>query len=233
MQLTFTKDPFVRRSRTTQKTSFVGSIDLRAEGIEEQESFEERQFVTLRSDHQVAVDVLIDIPRLDGRTITAEGLRPLSETGPLASFRVSVPAGGEATLHVCEAWKQARKIPYDAMEPGQIEGWRRAGLLRSDQHEALSNILRSWEEARSADAQWTRLEREMLDLFSRQSKITDQLGVLREGGPEGMLRMRFVSELDNAQHRILAIDEEMQTLRARASEHRKAAQAMLASLSQR
>lgn len=233
VQLTFTKDPFVRRTRTTQKSSFVGSIDLRADGIEEQESFEERQFVTIRSDHQVAVDVLVDFPRLDGRTITAEGHRPLSEAGSPASFRVSVPAGGEATLNVCEAWKQARRIPYDAMDHGQLEGWRRAGLLRSDQHEALTSMLRSWEDARAADAQWTRLEREMLDLFSRQSKITDQLGVLREGGPEGMLRMRFVSELDNAQHRILAIDEEMQTLRSRAAEQRKAAQAVLARLSQR
>lgn len=233
VQLTFTKDPFVRRSRTTQKTSFVASIDLRAEGIEEQESFEERQVVTLRSDHQVAVDVLVDFPRLEGRTITAEGLRPLAETGSHASYRVSVPAGGEATLNVCEAWKQTRKIPYDAMELGQIENWRRVGLLRPEQYESLSNMLRSWEDARAADALWTRLEREMLDLFSRQSKITDQLGVLREGGPEGLLRMRFVSELDNAQHRILAIDEEMQTLRARAAEQRKAAQAVLASLSQR
>jgi hypothetical protein len=47
------------------------------------------------------------------------------------------------------------------------------------------------------------------------------------------LRMRFVSELDNAQHRILAIDEEMQTLRAKAAEQRQAAQRVLAGLSQR
>jgi hypothetical protein len=233
VQLTFTKDPFVRRIRTTHKTSFVGSIDFRTDGIDEQESFEERQFVTIRSDHQAAVDVLVDVPRLEGRTITAEGHRPLSETGPVASFRISVPASGEVSLNICEAWKQARRIPYDAMEAGQIEGWRRAGLLSADQHEALTSMLRSWEEARAADAQWTRLEREMLDLFSRQSKITDQLGVLREGGPEGMLRMRFVSELDNAQHRILAIDEEMQTLRSKAAEQRQAAQKVLASLSQR
>jgi hypothetical protein len=57
------------------------------------------------------------------------------------------------------------------------------------------------------------------------------IGVLRDSGPEGMLRMRFVSELDNAQHRILAIDEEMQKLRARAAEHRQTAQQVLASLS--
>jgi hypothetical protein len=47
-----------------------------------------------------------------------------------------------------------------------------------------------------------------------------------------MLRMRFVSELDSAQHRILAIDEEMQTLRATAAERRKAAQESSASLLQ-
>jgi hypothetical protein len=147
------------------------------------------------------------------------------------SFRVDVPAEGEATLNVCESWKQSRRIPYDGIELSQIEGWRRAGLLDAVHHDALNSILRAWEDARSADTQWARLEREMLDLFSRQSKITDQLGVLREGGPEGMLRMRFVSELDNAQHRILAIDGEMQTLRARAAEHRQTAQKALASLS--
>jgi hypothetical protein len=233
VQLSFAKDPFVRRSRTTHKTSFVGSIEFRSEGIDEQESFEERQFVTIRNDHQVAVDVAVEIPRVEGRTITAEGQKPTSETGSSSSFRLHVPAGGEATLNICEAWKQARRIPYDGLEHGQIEGWRRAGLLSSAQHEALTNTLRAWEEARGADTQWSRLEREMLDLFSRQSKITDQLGVLREGGPEGVLRMRFVSELDNAQHRILAIDEEMQTLRARAAEQRQVAQKILTSLSPR
>lgn len=231
VQLTFTKDPFVRRSRTTNKTSFLGSLDFRADGIDEQEAFEERQFVTIRSDHQVGVDVVLDIARPEGRTITVEGQKPISESATSLSFRMHVPAGGETTLNVCESWKQTRRVLYDGLEHGQIENWRRAGLLQTSQHEALLGILRAWEEARSADTQWARLEREMLDLFSRQSKITDQLGVLREGGPEGMLRMRFVSELDNAQHRILAIDAEMQTLRARAAECRQTAQHVLANLS--
>ena len=122
-------------------------------------------------------------------------------------------------------------MPYDGLELGQIEGWRRSGLLDAQQHETLVGMLRAWEDARSADTQWARLEREMLDLFARQSKVTDQLGVLREGGPEGMLRMRFVSELDSAQHRILAIDEEMQKLRAQAAAHRQTAQRALAGLS--
>ncbi len=231
VQLTFTKDSFVRRSRTTHKTSFVGSIDFRTDGIDEHEAFEEGQCVTMHSDHEVTVDVVIDIARAEGRTIKADGYKDVNETNSSMSFRVSVPAGAEATLNVCESWKQTRRIPYDGIELNQIDGWRRAGLLDSEHHDAIINILRAWEEARNADTRWTRLEREMLDLFSRQSKITDQLAVLRENGPEGMLRMRFVSELDNAQHRILAIDAEMQTLRAQASDHRKTAQRELASLS--
>lgn len=231
VQLTFAKDPFVRRCRNTHKTSFLGSIDFKMEGVDEQESFEERQCITIRSDHKVDIDVVIDIARAEGRTITAEGYKPITETPTSLSFRVTVPADAEAVLNVCESWKQTRRLPYDGIELSQIETWRRASLLDTQHHEAIITILRAWEDARNADSQWARLEREMLDLFSRQSKITDQLGVLRESGPEGMLRMRFVSELDNAQHRILAIDEEMQVLRSRASDHRQTAQRVLSSLS--
>ncbi|MBK9261527.1 MAG: hypothetical protein IPM54_17190 [Polyangiaceae bacterium] len=230
-KLSFAKDQSVRRSRTSHKTSFVASLDFKPEGVDEQESFEERHFVTIRSDHQVDIDVVVDIARVEGRTIVAEGHTPIAETAASQSFRLQVPALGEATLSVCESWKQARRVPYDGLELTQVEGWRRSGLLDEEQHETLIGMLRAWEDARSADTQWARLEREMLDLFSRQSKITDQLGVLHEGGPEGMLRMRFVSELDSAQHRILAIDEEMQKLRARASTHRQSAQQALTSLS--
>lgn len=225
VQLLFAKDIFVHRTRVTNKTSFMGGLEFRTDGIDEQEAFEERQVVSVRSDHQVSVDVVVDIARAEGRTITAEGQKPVNETPAVVSFRLQVPALGEATLHVCESWKQSRRVVCDALEPAQIEGWRRSGLLRAEQYETLVKMTRMWEEARNADAQWTRLERELLDLFTRQSKITDQLGVLREGGgPEGLLRMRFVTELDNAQHRILTIDEEMQKLRATAAERRKAAQ---------
>lgn len=227
VQLTFSKDSFVRRSRTTHKTSFLGSLEFRADGIDEHEAFEERQFVTIRSDHSIGIEVVLDFARLEGRTVTAEGQKPISETGTAVSFRLHVPAGGEATLNVCESWKQARRVPFEGLEQAQIENWRRAGLLRTEQYDALLSAVQGWEEARHADAQWSRLEREMLDLFSRQSKVTDQLAVLREGGTEGMLRTRFVSELESAQQRILAIDAEMQTLRARAAEGRKIAQQLM------
>jgi len=230
VQLILAKDPLVRRSRITHKTSLLVSINFRMEGIDEQETFEERQVMTIRSEHQIGVDVLVEVARPEGRTITVEGQKPLVETSNLMSLRLHVPAGGDATLSVCESWKQTRRVSYEGMDVGHIEGWRRAGLLDTVQYDALMRMLRAWEDARNADTQWTRLEREMLDLFSRQSKVTDQLGVLREGGPEGMLRMRFISELDNAQHRILAIDEELHTLRSRASEHRQTAQQMLATL---
>jgi hypothetical protein len=231
VQLTFTKDQSVRRSRTSHKTSILVSIDFRADGIDEHEAHEERQLVTIRSDHLAPIDVVIDIARPEGRMILAEGQTPIAESATSMSFRLQVPAAGEATLSVSESWKQTRRVPYDGLELAQIEGWRRSGLLDAERHETLVGMLRAWEDARSADTQWARLEREMLDLFARQSKVTDQLGVLREGGPEGMLRMRFVSELDSAQHRILAIDEEMQKLRAQAAAHRQTAQRALAGLS--
>lgn len=230
VQLTFAKDPGLRRTRTTNKTSFLGLVDFKTDGIEEQESFEERHFMTIRSDHPIDIDVVLDIACAEERTIRAEGQTPVVETPTLVSYCVRVPALGEAALHVCESWKQTRRIPYENLDLGQVETWRRTGLVRAEQYDALTAILRAGDEARNADAQWTRLEREMLDLFSRQSKVTDQLGVLREGGPEGLLRMRFVNELDSAQHRILAIDAEMQTLRAKAAEHRETAQRLQATL---
>ena len=231
VQLTFSKDRFVHRHRTTNKNSFMAALEFRNDGIEEHETFEERQFMSVHSDHQVSVEVVIAIARVEGRTITAEGHKPVTETPTEVRFRLQMPALGEVTLHVCESWKQVRRVGHDALELGQIENWRRSGLLRVEQYDALATIAHALDEARLADAQWTRLEKELLDLSTRQSKISDQLGVLREAGPEGLLRMRFITELDNAQHRIRAIDTEIQTMRTKAAEHRKVAQEFWASLS--
>jgi hypothetical protein len=76
-----------------------------------------------------------------------------------------------------------------------------------------------------------RLDRELVEVYTRHGKIAEQLAVLRDVGPEGALRARYVSELDAMQQRIGPMETEMRRLRDEADTRRRGAERALASLS--
>ena len=45
--------------------------------------------------------------------------------------------------------------------------------------------------------------------YAKQQKISEQLAVLRDGGAEGALRLRYVKELETEQNRVNAAEADM------------------------
>ncbi|MDC3954597.1 hypothetical protein [Polyangium jinanense] len=232
VRVSFTKDPGVRCHRTSRKDTTFAGVVFEAGGLIEQRRVEERHAYCVRSDHSTVVDVVIEIPRKDGRTLTAEGLTPLAETPRVTRFRVEVPPRGEATIEVREVWTESTRLAYESVEPGQIETWRASGRVAASRLDVLSELSRNVEEATQLEAERMRLDRELVEVYTRHGKIAEQLAVLRDAGPEGALRARYVSELDAMQQRIGPMETEMRRLRDEAETRRRAAERALASLAQ-
>ncbi|MDI1477036.1 DUF4139 domain-containing protein [Polyangium sp. y55x31] len=230
VRVSFTKDPGVRCHRTSRKdTSFAGLV-FEAGGLIEQRRVEERHTYAVRNDHPTVVDVVLEISRKDGRTLTGEGLAPISETPRVMRFRVEVPPRGEATIVVREAWTESTRLAYESIEPGHIESWRASGRVDANELDVLSELSRNVEEATELEAERMRLDRELVEIYTRHGKIAEQLAVLRDAGPEGALRARYVSELDAMQQRIGPMEAEMRRLRDEADTRRRAAERALGSL---
>ncbi|MDI1443259.1 hypothetical protein [Polyangium sp. 6x1] len=230
VRVSFTKDPGVRCHRTSRKDTTFAGLVFEAGGLIEQRRIEERHAFRVRSDHATVVDVAIEIPRKDGRTLTGEGIAPIAETLRAARFRVEVPPRGEATLEVREAWTESTRLAYESIEAGHIEAWRSSGRVDVSQLDVLSELSRNVEEAAQLEAERVRLDHELVEIFTRHGKIAEQLAVLRDAGAEGALRARYVSELDAMQQRIGPMETEMRRLRDEADTRRRSAQRALASL---
>jgi hypothetical protein len=88
-------------------------------------------------------------------------------------------------------------------------------------------VLDRWEEARKLDARRERKEKEQQEAYAKQGKISEQLAVLKDGGPEGALRLRYVKELEAEQDKVNACEEEIRRLRDAAEAARGEAAAAL------
>ncbi|MRG94845.1 DUF4139 domain-containing protein [Polyangium spumosum] len=229
-RVTFTKDPGVRCSRTSRRDTTFAGLVFEAGGLIEQRRVEERHVVCVRNDHLAAVDVVVELSRKEGRTLTASGLAPLAETSRATRFRVEAPSRGEASIEVTEAWTEATRLAYESVAPSQIEAWRASGRVEASRLDELSGLSRDLEQATSIEAERVRLDRELVDVFARHGKIAEQLAVLRDVGPEGALRARYVSELDAMQQRIGPMEAELRRLKDEADARRRSAERALEAL---
>ena len=94
----------------------------------------------------------------------------------------------------------------------------------------MREIKRAWSEAATHDMDRAVVERDQQAAYAKQGKISEQRTVLREGGPEGELRLRYVKELEAEQDKVNACEEEVRALRHKASVAREYATRTLGAL---
>ena len=73
-------------------------------------------------------------------------------------------------------------------------------------------------------------EQQQQAAYVKQGKISQQLSVLKEHGPEGDLRLRYVRELEAEQDKVNACESDIKRLLTAAEEARKSTSAKLAEL---
>ena len=81
---------------------------------------------------------------------------------------------------------------------------------------AFADIRTEWYGAQESTNRARVARKDLEDAYAKQAKLSEQLRVLKEGGSEGALRLRYVNELAAEQDRVNAAETEAKRREAEA-----------------
>lgn len=213
VKLAFAKDLAVRCKKTTSHKRFGTGIRLADGFLAEEQRQELHHELTAESDHDEAVLVVFELPKTTSRAIAPEHAQPFEETSSYRRFTATVAPRSKATVTVVERWQDSQRFEYLTLTSAHLASWLEYRFLDRQTFDRLSEIIATQAEAQSFDLRRTRFEAEQAAAYAKQTKLTEQLQVLKEGGPEGQLRLRYVGELQAEQDKVNACEKEIRKLR--------------------
>ena len=228
-RLSFAKDLAVRCRRNSTVDTVTARIWLTAEAVVEERRQEELHTLHAENDNDEPVEVIFELTRTSGCTITSvTGADQEADGDDWHRFRVQVPAHGVARGDSAGNLAELRGASATrTSSPGQLEEWLAGRWLDATTVDTLSGVLAHRAEATRLDGERHHLEEERDDLYNGQSRIAEQLQVLSADGAEGELRRRLVAELETMQDRVDRLEAEIRARREAADEARRAAAAEL------
>lgn len=233
VRLPFAKDLAIRCSRRTQERTVVVGVRFGERGLAEERRRESWHTLRVESDHGTEVDVYFELPKRHGATLDPDHFQAADETGAVRRFCLRVPGRHTIERIAVERWKEESVVVYDRLDRAAVARYFEERFLDRATFEALGSVLAMWDQARELDEKREALEREQKSAHSRQKKVVEQLGVLKDAGEEGALRLRFVRELEQEQDRLNTFEQEIRRLRDAAHALRRSAQDALAQLARR
>lgn len=206
VKLSFAKDLAVRCKHTEQVKHATYALHLQRDCLRVETETEWRHTFTAESDHAEPITITFELPLVAGRAFVGGTLQPVETTANYHRFVTEVPAGARVSVEIAEHQVTASRSEYAQLGGAQIDGWLATQLLDKSHAEAMR-------EALGLFAEWRRLDKEQRDvagerqaLYEKQRHINEQLAVLKDGGPEAQLRVRYVRELEAAQDGLAALD---------------------------
>jgi len=216
VKVSFAKDLGVRCKRDTENKTLVSGVRLTESFLAEEHRREHHHTLSAESDHAEAVDVTFELGRRHGVTVSAEHAQPFEETSSYRRYRLTVPAHGKASVKVVEQWHEFQRFEYARLAEQHVARWLEGRFLDAATERILSGVIAAQAAAAEADEKRKGVEQALTETYTRQTKLTEQLKVLKDGGAEGELRLRYVKELQGEQDRVNALAREIHELRERA-----------------
>jgi hypothetical protein len=232
VKLAFAKDLGVRCKRTSARKTITTGVSLHQGFLLEEVRWEEHHLLRAESDHVEPVDVIFELPKRDDRSIDPAHLQPFEETSSYRRMKLTVPPHDKSSGKLVERWSVSQRHAYDQLGDHQLTAWMSNRFLDSRTVDQLREVTGAWSEAASHDRRRADVEREQQEAYAKQSKISEQLRVLKEGGPEGELRLRYVRELEVEQDKVNGCEREIRALRDKAAIARDRASRRLEALTQ-
>lgn len=231
VKLAFAKDLGVRCKRTATTKNVLDHVRLGAKHFVEELRHEVHHAVTVENDHGEEVSVTVEMPKHAGHELSPEGAQPFEDTMGFHRFEAAVPPRGRAVLSIIERWYERRTHGWESLDQSRLAAWLSDRFLDAATHAKIAEVLAAYEEARKLSAGRAEVEQRKQAAWAKQSKISEQLKVLRDGGPEGELRLRYVRELQAEQDVVNACDAEDRRLASAAAEALARATRLAAALS--
>ncbi|MFO0590386.1 MAG: hypothetical protein U0441_22780 [Polyangiaceae bacterium] len=230
VRMGFAKDLAVRVHSHARVETITARLTPTQTGMYEEQRQETTTTVEAENDHDEAVELTVELPRNPNQTIAADSPQPVEETASHRRFVFTVPAHGKGALEVREILPLYRTYQYDALATGALEVWLQGRFLDAATFDALKGILGHYRRARELDLKAKQAVTDRDQAYTKQSKISEQLRVLKDTGPEGDLRLRYVTELAAEQDRVNQAEAEWKRLQAEIEAEKRAANEEIAAL---
>ncbi len=231
VMLAFAKDLAVRVKHEVISRWALNRVTLGPRQFVEELRQEHHHTYSAESDHADPITLIVEMPKVAGRRIDPASPQPFEETASYFRFKIEIPPRSHAKLTVVEQWFERRTIGYESLETKRLEKWLEDKFLDATTYERLSAVLAAFDEARIFDARRAQMAQVMQTAWNKQAKIGEQLKVLKDGGAEGQLRLRYVKELETEQNNVNAAEAEDKRLIAGAEASRARAAELLRTLS--
>lgn len=233
--LPFGKDLAVTCRIESTTSMLVTRVRFGTAGLIEERRMETVHTLRAENSGDAEVDVIFELDRKPDATVIAGGdlLAPFEETATHRRFRLTVPAHGKADARTGDATVLSRDVQYDSLTGRDLHNWLDGRLLDDAAFAELSGVLehrrRSWD----LDGRAGQLVEEHSQNVAEQSRLTEQLSVLRDTGAEGAVRASTVAKLVALQERSAEVEQQQRSLRAQAEAERRAADTALADIVRR
>jgi hypothetical protein len=212
VKLAFAKDLGVRcKDEQSWKTVVVG-VRLTAGFLAQEQRREEHHELSAESDHAEPVEVTFELPKSPGRVLSTEHAQPFEETSSYRRFKATVPPRGKVAVRVVEQMKESVRYDYDKLTSTPLAWWLENRFLDKATFDSLAEVIAVQADVAELEAKRALVVKDQGDAYTKQTKITEQLEVLKDSGPEGELRLRYVKELQQQQDRVNACEREMKSL---------------------
>jgi hypothetical protein len=218
LRLAFAKDLALRCGRTTVTDTLTTRVRLGRDALIEEVRYGDS-----------AVSVIFELNRRPRYELHSadDSAQPFEQTATHHRFEVDVPAHGSAELTIRESRRMQQRTDYQSLTPDRLQRWLSQRLLDDATFRELSGVLAHWEEAQRLEDDRERLDEERTEAFEAQTRIAEQLEVLRDTGPEGDVRQRTVEQLVALQDLAAGLDAEIRANRDAVDAERRAATAEL------
>ncbi len=230
VKMAFAKDLAVRASSRTSQSAITTRVTLDSHGVYEEQREESTTTVEAENDHDEAVELIVELPKNASRTLSDDTPSPLEQTASYRRFALPIPAHAKASLVVREVWPNYRRFNFESLVTSLLEQWLRGKYLDDKTFSALSGVLGHWQRARDLEEQQRRAIVDRDQAYGKQTKISEQLRVLKDAGPEGDLRLRYVKELETEQDRVNSAEALWKKLQTDIDAERSAATAEIKAL---
>lgn len=207
--LGFAKDLAVRCQELSQPIRTASRVYAHRGGLYQEVKVEIRHEFVAESDHGEEIEVIFELPKIGGRTIAPEGLAPFEETLTFHRFKVKVGAHARAKSTVVERWLESVTLSVGNLGLDDVARFVSGGLIDEGGGETLRTIVEIFRKIATLGESKQRAESTKAAAYQKQQKISEQLAVLREGGAEGSLRLRYVQELETEQNKVNAAEAEI------------------------
>ncbi len=209
MLLGFAKDLAVRCKETTRHVRSGIKIYARRGGLFQEMRSEIHHEVTVENDHAEEVEVIFEMPKVAGRTIPEDSPQPFEETLSYLRFKITAPPRGRNKVKLVERWLESVTMNVATLGADDIGKYVTAGLLDERGAETLRSVTTIFQQIAELNESKRRADASRSGAYQKQQKISEQLAVLRDGGAEGSLRLRYVQELEAEQNKVNAAEAEI------------------------